>query len=99
MIIILGTVRLPHDNLAKAHGAMETMVLASRAEEGCIEYGYAVDVLDRGLIRVTEVWHDQACLDAHFKTSHLAAWRATWPDLAISDRRLFTYQAGDPRPL
>jgi len=99
VIIILGTVRLPHDNIAKARAAMEAMVLTSRAEDGCIEYGYAEDVLEPGLVRVTEIWRDQACLDAHFKTPHLAAWRAEWPQLAISERRLFAYEAGEPRPI
>jgi quinol monooxygenase YgiN len=99
VIIILGTVRLPHDNIGKARAAMETMVLASRAEDGCIAYSYAEDLLEPGLVRVTEIWRDQAVLDAHFKTAHLAAWRAQWPALAISERRLFAYEAGDPRPI
>jgi quinol monooxygenase YgiN len=99
VIIILGTVRLPHDNIAKARTAMQAMVTASRAEDGCIEYGYSEDLLEPGLIRVTEIWRDATVLDAHFKTPHLAAWRATWPDLAISERRLFAYEAGEARPI
>jgi quinol monooxygenase YgiN len=99
MLIILGTVRLPPQNLAGAHAAMAAMVEASRAEDGCVEYGYAQDVLEPGLIRVTEVWRDRAALDAHFATPHLAAWRAQWPGLAISDRRLLVYDAADPKPV
>ena len=99
MILILGTVRLPHENIGKARSAMTAMVRASRAEDGCIDYGYAEDVLEPGLVRVTEIWRDQAAIDAHFRTAHLAAWRAQWPALAISDRRLFAYEAGEPRPI
>jgi quinol monooxygenase YgiN len=99
MLLILGTVRLPPENLAKARGAMQAMITASRAEDGCIEYGYAQDVLDPGLFRVTEIWRDRATLDAHFATPHLAAWRAQWPGLAISDRRLLVYDAADPTPI
>lgn len=99
MLIILGTIRLPPENLAAARPVMEAMAKASRAEEGCIDYAYAEDVFEPGLIRVSEVWRDRAALDAHFRQPHLAAWRAAWPDLAISDRRLFAYEAGDPNPV
>ena len=95
----MGTVRLPPANLAAARPAMAAMVEASRAEDGCLTYGYAEDVLEPGLVRVTEVWRDQAAVDFHFATPHLAAWRAQWPGLGISERRLFAYEAGDPTPL
>jgi quinol monooxygenase YgiN len=99
VIIILGTIRLPPENLTAARGAMEAMVSASRAEDGCLDYAYAEDVLQPGLIRVMERWRDQASLDAHVRAPHLKTWRAAWPDLAISDRRLFAYEAGEPRPI
>jgi quinol monooxygenase YgiN len=99
VIVILGTIRLPPENLAAARGAMAAMVAASRAEDGCLDYAYAEDVLERGLIRVIERWRDQTCLDAHVQAPHLKTWRAAWPELAISDRRLFAYEAGDPRPI
>jgi quinol monooxygenase YgiN len=78
---------------------MSAMVSASRAEEGCIEYSYAEDVLDRGLIHVNEIWHDQPALDRHFRTEHLAAWRAAWPKLGISDRNLRVYEVGQSRAI
>ncbi|CAN5322942.1 putative quinol monooxygenase [soil metagenome] len=99
MVIIMGTVRIPPQNLILAREAMTAMVEASRADAGCISYGYAQDVFEPDLIRVSEVWKDQAAVDFHFATPHIAAWRATWASLGISDRRLSLYQAGDPKPL
>jgi len=99
MLVILGTIRLPPERLAAARGPMAAMVAASRAEEGCIDYAYAEDVLEPGLIRVSEIWRNQAALDLHFQTPHIAAWRAAWPDLSIHDRRLTAYDAGNPRPV
>jgi len=98
MLLIIGTVRLPPEKLEEAKPAMERMVRASRAEPGCLEYAYARDVLDAGLIRVTEVWIDRAALDAHFASPHLAGWRASWPALGIGERNLVLYEAGEPRP-
>ena len=49
MLLIVGTIRLPAQNLGAARPAMQQMVEASRAESGCVEYSYAEDVLDPGL--------------------------------------------------
>lgn len=97
MLLILGTVRLPPERLDPARRAMARMISASRAEDGCEEYSYAEDVLEPGLIHVKEVWRDQVALDRHFSSEHLAAWRATWPELGITDRNLRVYDVGQPR--
>ena len=98
MLVIIGTIRLPAGRLDEARPAMEKMVSASRAEPGCLEYSYAQDVFDAGLIRVTEVWTDRAALEAHFGAPHLADWRASWPALGIGERNLMLYEAGEPKP-
>ncbi len=97
MLLIIGTVTLPPENLALALPAMQAMVNASRAEDGCLEYGYAQDVLVPGLIHVKELWRDQATLDAHFASAHIAVWRASWPALGIGDRDLRVYEVNEPR--
>lgn len=97
MLLIVGTIRLPPENLETARPAMRRMVEKSRAEDGCLGYSYAEDVLESGLIHVTEIWRDQASLDRHFASSHLSEWRAAWPDLGIHDRRLDSYEVGAPR--
>jgi quinol monooxygenase YgiN len=97
MLLIVGTVRLPPENLSKARPIMEAMVTSSRAEDGCEEYCYAEDVLEPGLIHIKEMWRDQQALDGHFATEHIAAWRAAWPALGIGDRNLRIYEVGQPR--
>ncbi|RYC32193.1 antibiotic biosynthesis monooxygenase [Lichenibacterium minor] len=98
MLLIVGTVRLPPDNLAAARPVMERMIAASRAEPGCRGYSYAEDLLDPGLIRVAEMWDDRAALDAHFASSHLAAWRAAWPSLGLGSRDLTLHEVAASTP-
>ncbi len=98
-VIIAGTVRVPPGNLAGLKPHMEAMLAASRAEDGCITYSYAEDVAEPGLIRVFEAWRDQGAIDAHFKTAHMAAWRAAWPSFGVSDRQLFAYEIASQRAL
>jgi quinol monooxygenase YgiN len=98
-LIIAGTVRVPPENLERFKPHMQAMLTASRAEDGCIEYSYAVDVAEAGLVRIFEAWRDQAALDAHVTTPHMAAWRAQWPEFGVSDRKLFAYETASERPL
>ena len=91
MLLIVGTVRLPPEKLAEARPVMARMISASRAEPGCLEYTYAEDVLDPGLIHVMESWSDQVALDLHFGSDHIAAWRSSWTSLGIGDRSLRVY--------
>jgi quinol monooxygenase YgiN len=72
MIVVTGWVRLEPGDIEAALPAARAMMAASRAEAGCREYAYSVDLTDPGMIRVTERWADAAALEAHFR-------RRTWP--------------------
>jgi quinol monooxygenase YgiN len=98
-IIIAGTVRAPPENLAALRPHQLAMLAASRAEDGCLTYSYGLDVAEPGLIRVFEVWRDQAAIDAHFKAPHMAVWRAACAEHGVSERRLFAYETASERPL
>ncbi|NJO31753.1 MAG: antibiotic biosynthesis monooxygenase [Rhodospirillales bacterium] len=97
MLLIIGTVRLPAENLQRALPVMKRMADASRAEDGCIEYSYAEDVFDRGLIHVKELWTTREALERHFASKHIAEWRAAWPELEIGERDLRLYEVGEPQ--
>lgn len=98
-LIVAGTVRVPPENLERFRPDMVEMMTRSRAEDGCIDYAYAQDVFDPGLIRVFEIWRDEAALQAHFKTEHMARWRAAWPRFGVSDRNLALYEIAAERTL
>ena len=91
MIVVEGTVRVA--DLEKARAGMEAMVTASRAEAGCIEYAYSIDILDPGLVRIIEWWESREALARHVETEHLKVWRASWPELGVSERSLRLYEA------
>jgi len=99
MLLIIGTIRVPPARLTEVRAAMAAMIAASCAEQGCLDYHYAEDVLTPGLIHVNELWTDRAALDAHFASAHLAEWRSVWPALGISDRNLVVYEVGEARPI
>lgn len=98
MIVIEGTVRIPPANIEAARPVMEQMIRASRAEPGCIEYAYSIDVLDPGLVRILERWESREALAQHFRTAHMDTWRSFFPQLGITGRSLRLYEAS-PEPI
>ena len=98
-LLIAGTLRVPPEHIEGLRPHMIAMMTGSRAEDGCIAYGYAEDVGEPGLLHIFEEWRDQAALDAHFQSPHMAVWRASWPQFGVSDRRLIAYEVASQRPL
>lgn len=56
--------------------ALEAVVAATRQEPGCMEYVPHAHAEDPRRVIFYERWQDQAALDAHNASAHLAAFRA-----------------------
>lgn len=97
MILIVGTVRVPAEAFDSARGAMETMVAETRKEDGCIRYAFAQDVVDPGVMHISEAWRDRECLAAHAASAHMAEWRKAIGGVGASERdlRLYDTDAGE----
>lgn len=91
MIVVTGSFRLPVANMLAAREAMVRVVKQTRQEVGCIDYAYAEDVMDPGLIRVTEAWHSREALSAHLEAPHMAIWRREREALGLSERRIVAH--------
>jgi quinol monooxygenase YgiN len=98
MILLAGTVRFPPDNVLAAREAMAAIIEGTRAEEGCVRYAFAEDVLDPGLFHIIEFWRDQAALDGHGATAHMDAWRKAAQALGLHDRNLRLYEVDEGSP-
>ena len=98
MIIVEGSARIPEEAWHKARAAMETMILASRKETGCIDYAYSIDLLDPNILRIIERWQDKAALLSHFQEPHMAVFRAALAEIGPRDLQVQMYEA-EPEPL
>jgi quinol monooxygenase YgiN len=96
MLLVVGTIRIAPERLAEAQHAMQKVIAASRKEPGCLEYCYSEDILDPGLIHITERWVSQDAFDEHFASDHIAEWCGKWKNLGIFDRRLSIYEVNEP---
>lgn len=99
MILVAGTVRVQDGGLDRVAAAMETVLAATRQEDGCINYSYARDVLEPDLLHVSELWRDADALRAHGKAPHMATWRAAMAEAGVVERDLKMYEVGEGTPI
>ena len=67
MIIVTGAIRFGAHEIERLRGPLVANIESSRKEGGCDAYSYAVDLADPNLLRITEMWRDEAALEAHAK--------------------------------
>jgi quinol monooxygenase YgiN len=51
----------------------QTMTPPSRAEPGCLEYGFYQSEEDDSVVLAVETWADEAAFESHFNSDHLKA--------------------------
>jgi quinol monooxygenase YgiN len=99
VIIVSGKVKAKPGALNQVRGAMETVINATRQEEGCIDYSYGVDILDTDTILVLEYWESWEVLKEHFTQPHMAVWVAALGDAGIVSRDIKFIEAGEEKDL
>jgi quinol monooxygenase YgiN len=72
MIVVTGYLTIDPDKRAEAEAAIAAFVPQNLAEAGCVDYRFSTDVLDPNRINGLEIWEDQAAIDAHMASAHMA---------------------------
>jgi quinol monooxygenase YgiN len=96
-VAVFGTLRFPPERLASVLPHLRVLVQATRERDGCMAYDVAEDIFDKGLIRFSELWPNQALLDAHLKAPHIAPWRAVCREAGLLERDFTAYDTTGPR--
>lgn len=91
MLIVAGTITTEPGGREPFLSAVQPMVAATLDEAGCHEYAFAPDPNDDNRIMLYELWDDQASLDAHFASDHMADWQRARTDLAVADASIKKY--------
>lgn len=76
MIVVNATIKATPDTIEAMREAIATMETASRAEPGCHDYTFSVELNDPSVMRITEKWDDMDALGAHFGMPHMADFQA-----------------------
>lgn len=99
MIVVSGFVEVDPADHAKAAELMRTVAAATAAEEGSISYAFYADLETEGKFRVFEEWQDQAAIDAHFASDHMATFMASLGELAVKGTSIDRYEVSDKSKL
>ena len=99
MITVIGKIRLPVEQMDAAREAIVKAVEATRAEEGCIEYNFAEDLTDPGVLRISEVWDSKDRLQPHFQSAHMVAFMTVAATLDVTEREVTMYDVSGSSPL
>ena len=76
MIVVNAVITATADTIAALKDAIATMETASRAEPGCHDYTFSVELNNPDVLRITEKWASMEDLQAHFAMPHMADFQA-----------------------
>jgi quinol monooxygenase YgiN len=93
MIIVTGTARFGEGEIERLRQDFAENIAATRAEEGCDHYAYAVDVSDPNLLHVSERWRDEAAIEAHMGAPHMARFMGVLGAAKIEALSVKMYEA------
>ena len=90
---------MPPENVDEAMALAGPFCELVRAEPGCQDYTFTVNPHVPGEIRLFEIWDDQAALDVHFDTPHMAAWMEQVATFGVTGRALTRFEVSGSGPL
>ena len=75
MIVVNAVVTSTPEDIAATHEAIRGMEVASRAEPGCEDYTFSIELNNTSVLRITEKWHSLEALHAHMASAHMAEFQ------------------------
>jgi quinol monooxygenase YgiN len=93
MIIVTGEARFGKGEIERLKEAMAANVEATRAEDGCEHYAYGVDLSDPNLLHISERWRDEAAIEAHMRSPHMAKFMGVLGEAKIERLSVKMYGA------
>jgi quinol monooxygenase YgiN len=99
MLIVAGEIRMQSGTRDQFLTAVKPLVAATLLEDGCHTYAFSPDPDDDDLIRLYELWDDEASLAAHLASEHIAEWRTTSASLPILSADIVKYTVTEGVPL
>jgi quinol monooxygenase YgiN len=98
-IVILGQFDIDPADAEDAARLMTAMMNATVKEQGCLHYAYSRDLSTPNRFQLSELWTDSEALEAHFKTGHMANYRAGMKAIRVQERTVTRYDAANAQPL
>jgi quinol monooxygenase YgiN len=91
-LVFSGTIVIDPAHVARARELVAPLVVATRAEAGCLAYGFHADLDDPSTFHIYEEWESAEANAAHSASAHLAEFMAAIAELDLRSVRLDRYE-------
>jgi len=98
MVVVNAIVKTTQKAITVLRDAMAEMEAASRAESGCADYTFSVEVNDPNALRITEKWQDVEALRAHMQTPHMAEFQRAMSACPPESLEVTCYEVTEIQP-
>ena len=98
MIVVNAIVKTSQENIVAMQSAIKAMEQASRAEAGCLDYTFSVELNDPTVLRITEKWDTLDALKAHFTMPHMADFQEKMGENPPESLDVSFYEAQEIQP-
>lgn len=99
LIAIIGEFDIHPQDAGSAAELMRVMMNETQKEQGCRHYAYSRDLEKPNRFQLSELWDDGESLAAHFRTDHMATYRAGMGKLRVEKRTVRRYDAANAQDL
>lgn len=94
-LVIAATFEMAPRDREKTIELSRQVVAETRKEKGCLFYSFANDILDENVFRIAEGWTDEAALNAHLASKHIATFLAEIGRLNMLSIEAIRYNVAD----
>jgi quinol monooxygenase YgiN len=94
VIFVMGSMAVRPADVERLHKPIVSQIEATRAEDGCLHYSLAHDVIDPTIIRVAERWRDQAAMASHLVSDHMVRFNVDFRAAQIVSARVDSFHPG-----
>jgi quinol monooxygenase YgiN len=99
MIVVVGRVRTDDEKRESMIDVAQTVARASREEAGCINYRIYEDTEQPNEFVFVEEWADDAALQSHFATPHIAQFMGAITDTLVAPPEVNFHEISRSRSL
>jgi quinol monooxygenase YgiN len=91
VLIVLGDATAAPGRRDELVAAAREVASATRADEGCVSYGFYADVDNTDRILSVEIWADRESLEAHMTHDHTQQFLRVAPGLVSGEPAMSSY--------
>lgn len=99
MIVVSGTITIDPSNADRCEELTAVLVAATRQEPGNLAYEYTRSHSEPGSWRVFEEWQDEAALNEHMASPHMAEFMGAAAELGITGVDIQRYDVAEKSKL